>query len=106
MEVDSQPAPKRQKFSRNKKRNWGKIDITETEEFLEQKRFEERKFGKTLEEAKDDELFVIDKKGTPKKKPEKSKFFAHEHRWLWESWPLGFSPYPISRDFFSPKNPK
>lgn len=73
-----QPASKRQKFSRNKKRNWGKIDISETEEFLEQKRFEERKFGKTLAEARDEDLFVIDKKGTAKKKPEKSKFCFHK----------------------------
>ena len=61
MEVDKKrPA----RFSKNKKRNWKKVDISTEESFLEKKRFDEIQFGGDITEQKDGDLFFIDKKGT------------------------------------------
>ena len=71
MEVDKKPRAAR--FSKNKKRNWAKLDITETQEFLEKKRLDEIQFGGALADQKDEDLFFLDKSGTeqPPKKVEK-----------------------------------
>nr|XP_027197575.1 ribosome biogenesis protein NOP53-like [Dermatophagoides pteronyssinus] len=51
------------KVSKNKKKAWRKhTDISEYEEFLDDKRFEER-IGHSIGDAKNDELFMIEKTG-------------------------------------------
>merc|ERR1711970_899481 len=65
------PAEKRARFSKNKKRNWGKFDQTEIDEALETKRRNEVLHGASdLAEVKDEDLFVIDR-GNKKKEPKK-----------------------------------
>ncbi|OTF82892.1 hypothetical protein BLA29_011032, partial [Euroglyphus maynei] len=51
------------KVSKNRKKSWRKhTDISEYEEFLDDKRFEER-IGHSIGDAKNDELFLIEKTG-------------------------------------------
>ena len=72
--MQEQPA-KKARFSKNKKSNWNKIDISETEKFLEQKRLNEIQFGGDISIQEDSSFFVIDKKGsTNKVAKSKSKF--------------------------------
>ncbi|CAG5106299.1 Oidioi.mRNA.OKI2018_I69.chr1.g2780.t1.cds [Oikopleura dioica] len=63
-----EPKTKRAKFSRKTKKGWKKIDISQEEAALEQKRFEEIHFGGDLSKTKDEDLFVIDRKPVKKKK--------------------------------------
>ena len=65
-----EPRTKRTKFSRKTKKGWQKIDISQEEAALEQKRFEEIHFGGDLSKTKDEDLFVIDRKPVLKKKKE------------------------------------
>ncbi|XP_017485669.1 PREDICTED: glioma tumor suppressor candidate region gene 2 protein-like [Rhagoletis zephyria] len=59
------------KVSRNKKKSWRKhTDIKEIEDFLENKRFEER-VGVAAAEVKDEDLFMIEKTGDDKAYQEK-----------------------------------
>merc|ERR1712137_465282 len=65
------PVEKRARFSKNKKKNWGKFDQTEIDEALEDKRKNEVLHGASdLTEVKDEDLFVIDR-GNKKKEPKK-----------------------------------
>jgi len=65
------PVEKRARFSKNKKKNWGKFDQTEIDEALEDKRRNEVLHGASdLTEVKDEDLFVIDR-GNKKKEPKK-----------------------------------
>merc|ERR1712226_415282 len=65
------PVEKRARFSKNKKKNWGKFDQTEIDEALEDKRRNEVLHGASdMTEVKDEDLFVIDR-GNKKKEPKK-----------------------------------
>lgn len=70
MPETAEPRTKRAKFSRKTKKGWQKIDISQEEAALEQKRFEEIHFGGDLSKTKDEDLFVIDRKPVLKKKKE------------------------------------
>jgi len=80
MQETQEPRSKRAKFSRKTKKGWQKIDISQEEAALEQKRFEEIHFGGDLSKTKDEELFVIDRKPVVKKKKEldRSKFIERK----------------------------
>lgn len=56
----NEPAKKRKKVSKNKKKNWSKIDITDVEEQLEAERIQLRTGG-LAEEKPDEQLFFVDK---------------------------------------------
>ncbi|KAK4882573.1 hypothetical protein RN001_005892 [Aquatica leii] len=59
---------KKRRVSKKSKLSWRKhVDITDVENFLEEKRLEER-LGKPVSEKTDDELFLIDALPTPKPK--------------------------------------
>merc|ERR1712142_504884 len=65
------PAEKKARFSKNKKKNWGKFDQTEIDEALESKRRNEVLHGASdLADVKDEDLFVVDR-GNRKKEPKK-----------------------------------
>ncbi|XP_015928213.1 ribosome biogenesis protein NOP53 [Parasteatoda tepidariorum] len=52
------PPKPRVRGSKNRKKAWKKTDITEVEEYLEEKRFDER-IGGTVSEKKDADLFIV-----------------------------------------------
>ncbi|XP_067681218.1 ribosome biogenesis protein NOP53-like isoform X1 [Haliotis asinina] len=58
---------KRKAVSKNKKKGWKKVDISELEDFLEDERLQERTGGLVADKT-DDSLFFVDK--TVKEKPE------------------------------------
>ena len=61
--VDKRGAPKRAKgASKKKKSQWRKTDIQDVEDFLEDKRLEER-LGGDFDLRPDQQLFVVDEKG-------------------------------------------
>merc|ERR1712037_760287 len=78
MPETQEPRPKRAKFSRKTKKGWQKIDISQEEAALEQKRFEEIHFGGDLSKTKDEDLFVIDRKPVVKKKKELDRTCYHD----------------------------
>merc|ERR1711953_334979 len=78
MPETQEPRAKRTKFSRKTKKGWQKIDISQEEAALEQKRFEEIHFGGDLSKTKDEELFVIDRKPVTKKKKELDRTCYHD----------------------------
>ncbi|KAL8600012.1 hypothetical protein ACOMHN_057781 [Nucella lapillus] len=51
---------KRRQLGKNKKKSWRGIDITETEDFLEDQRFQERTTG-LFSEKTDDQLFIVER---------------------------------------------
>lgn len=72
--MESPKFSKRRRLGKNKKKSWRGIDITETEEFLEDQRFQERTTG-LIAEKTNDQLFVVERqrsdaaaKEAPKKK--------------------------------------
>ncbi|KAK3591541.1 hypothetical protein CHS0354_041586 [Potamilus streckersoni] len=54
---------KRLRLSKNKKKSWRKVDISEVEEFLEDQRLQERTGGLVADKP-DDQLFFVEKKVT------------------------------------------
>jgi len=60
-QISGKVKKKRQRWSKNKKKNWSKkIDISEIEDALDKKRLESRTGG-PIEDKKDEELFIIEK---------------------------------------------
>ncbi|KAK7485015.1 hypothetical protein BaRGS_00023793 [Batillaria attramentaria] len=61
LSTNSEPKfSRKRKLGKNKKKSWRAVDITETEEFLEDQRFQLRTTGLVAEKA-DDQLFLVDK---------------------------------------------
>lgn len=64
---------KRKRVSKKNKKSWRKnVDVTDIENFLEDKRLEER-LGQKFEEKKDADLFSIDTAGDTNKQPERTQ---------------------------------
>ncbi|XP_076453564.1 ribosome biogenesis protein NOP53-like isoform X2 [Babylonia areolata] len=75
--MDGPKFSKRRKLGKNKKKSWRGIDITETEDFLEDQRFQQRTTGLVAEKT-NDQLFIVERKRAgvsaqeaPKKKAKK-----------------------------------
>ncbi|XP_070173861.1 ribosome biogenesis protein NOP53-like isoform X2 [Littorina saxatilis] len=58
--MDEPTFSKRRKLARNKKKSWRGIDISATEEFLEDQRFQLRTTGLVAEKT-DDQLFIVER---------------------------------------------
>jgi len=71
MDADTEPITKRTRFSKNKKKNWGKFDQKEIDAALDKARSDERLHGGDLTEVKNEDLFVIDTGKGKKKEPVK-----------------------------------
>ena len=89
MDADTEQVTKRTRFSKNKKKNWGKVrerawferntnkfnqfDQTEIDAALDKARSDERLHGGDISEVKNEDLFVIDTGKNKKKEPVKRK---------------------------------
>lgn len=73
MEETNMNPPKKTHASKKNKKSWRKnTDIADIEEFLDEKRFDER-VGGSFEDRPDSALFVVDKSKGVKKKANKKR---------------------------------
>lgn len=61
--VDGPKFSKRKSYAKNKKKSWRGIDISATEEFLNDERFQLRTVGGLIADKSNDQLFVVERGG-------------------------------------------